>query len=115
MSISVRQINDVFSVTAQITPADVASAAAQGFKSIINNRPDMEGGHEQPSSDSIAAAARQAGLGYAYIPVNSGSYGPEDVAAMRQALLSLPKPILGFCRSGMRAGQMHDLAVVTFN
>jgi uncharacterized protein (TIGR01244 family) len=115
MSISVREINEVFSVTAQITPADVALAAAQGFKSIINNRPDMEGGYEQPSSDSIAAAARQAGLGYAYIPVNSGAYGPEDVAAMRQALLTLPKPILGFCRSGMRAGQMHDLAAVTLN
>lgn len=111
MSIPTRAISETFCVAAQIAPADLALAAAQGFKSIINNRPDMEGGAEQPSSESIATAAKAAGLAYVHIPVVSGAYGPEDVAAMRHALDTLPKPILAFCRSGMRAGQMHDLAL----
>lgn len=111
MSIPTRAITDSFAVAAQITPADVALAVAQGFKSIINNRPDMEGGPEQPASSTIAAAAEAAGVAYVHIPVVSGAYGPDDVAAMRHALATLPKPILAFCRSGMRAGQMHDLAL----
>ena len=115
MFIATRKVNETYSVTAQITPADVGLAAAQGFKSIINNRPDMEGGIEQPTSESIASAAREAGMGYAYIPVVSGSYGPEDVAAMRHALSTLPEPILGFCRSGVRAGKMFELATVDIN
>nr|WP_315466327.1 TIGR01244 family sulfur transferase [uncultured Rhodoferax sp.] len=110
MSIPTRAISETFAVAAQINPADVALAKAQGFKSIINNRPDMEGGAEQPASSSIAAAAEAAGMAYVHIPVVSGAYSPEAVAAMRHALDTMPKPILGFCRSGMRAGQMHDLA-----
>ena len=37
------------SVTAQLEPADMAWAAANGFKSVINNRPDFEGGDDQPT------------------------------------------------------------------
>lgn len=110
MSLSTRVISPRFAVTAQLNEADVAQAAAQGFKSLINNRPDLEGGPEQPLSSALAAAAQAAGLLYVHIPVVSGNYAAADIAAMRNALDTMPEPILGFCRSGMRAGQMHDLA-----
>ena len=40
----------------------MAEAAAAGFRSVINNRPDFEGGPTQPTNASIEAAARAAGL-----------------------------------------------------
>ena len=52
----------------QITPEQVAQVAEKGFKSIINNRPDMEGGAEQPTSAQIEDAARNAGLDYVFQP-----------------------------------------------
>ena len=37
-----RQIVDGYAVTPQIEPSDVAILAAQGVKTLICNRPDME-------------------------------------------------------------------------
>ena len=37
---SFRRVTDSFSVSPQISPADVAQAAAEGVTLIINNRPD---------------------------------------------------------------------------
>ena len=34
----------------QIGPEHISQVVEKGFKSIINNRPDMEGGPEQPTS-----------------------------------------------------------------
>jgi uncharacterized protein (TIGR01244 family) len=43
--------------TAQLDPAAMAWAAQQGFKSVINNRPDFEGGPTQPTSASLYQSA----------------------------------------------------------
>jgi len=56
----------------QIGPEHVTQVIEKGFKSIINNRPDMEGGPEQPTSAQIEEAARAAGLDYVYQPVVAG-------------------------------------------
>ena len=53
----------------QIGPEHVDQVVEKGFKSIINNRPDMEGGSEQPTSAQIEESARNAGLDYVYQPV----------------------------------------------
>jgi uncharacterized protein (TIGR01244 family) len=53
----IRQINDEYSVTGQITPADLDDIKALGFKSIVCNRPDEEE-PGQPSFDEVAARAR---------------------------------------------------------
>ena len=37
----------------QIGPEHIAQVVEKGFKSIINNRPDLEGGAEQPTSLQI--------------------------------------------------------------
>ena len=46
----------------QIGPEHLVQVVEKGFKSVINNRPDMEGGAEQPTSAQIEEAARVAGL-----------------------------------------------------
>src|SRR5690348_4188429 len=96
-----RHVTDDFSTAPQISVADVAEAAAQGFTTIINNRPDGEA-PDQPRSAEIEAAANAVGLAYAYIPVR-GAPGPAEVEAVRQAVAAAEGPVLAFCRSGTRS------------
>ncbi len=97
----IRAVTDRFAVSPQISVEDVASAADEGFASIINNRPDGET-PDQPNSAAIEAAARAAGLAYVHIPV-VGRPGPAEVAAMSQALDRGAGKVLAFCRSGTRS------------
>jgi uncharacterized protein (TIGR01244 family) len=99
-----------FATAGQLSVDDVAQAAAEGFRSIVNNRPDFEGGPSQPTSQSIEAAASAAGLDYAFLPVQSGFQSPEEIATMRGLLDKLPKPVLAFCRSGARTGNLYRAA-----
>ncbi len=96
-----RRVTDQLSVAPQIQLGDLAVAAAQGFKLVINNRPDGED-PSQPSSAQVEAAARAAGLAYAYIPVR-GSPTPDQVEAERAVLEEHEGPVLAFCRSGTRS------------
>ncbi len=99
-----------FAVAPQLEPAAMAEAAAAGFRSVINNRPDGEGGPDQPSSASMAAAAAAAGLQYVHLPVAGGYQSPEEIAAFKELLGSLPRPILAFCRSGARCTKLFVAA-----
>ena len=97
-------------VAPQLTPEAMAEAARLGFKSVVNNRPDFEGGPDQPTSAAIAAAALAAGLEYRYLPVAGGYQSPEEAAQMAQLLQELPRPLLMFCRSGARSARLFALA-----
>jgi uncharacterized protein (TIGR01244 family) len=110
MSLPIRSITPNFAVAAQLAPSDLAAAAAMGFKTVINNRPDQEGGDAQPSSTVMAAAAQAAGLAYVYLPVVSGAYTPEQVQAMADAVGTSAQPVLAFCRSGARSTQLFMLS-----
>ncbi len=100
-----------FSVAPQLDPAAMAWAAHAGFKSIINNRPDFEGGPDQPTSAEIETAAHAAGLRYAHLPVSPMMQTPQEIAQFAQLLADLPKPILAFCRSGTRSGSLYRASV----
>ena len=106
MSLPLQQIAPDFCVAPQLDPAAMAEAAAAGFKSVINNRPDMEGGPDQPLSVDVQAAAEAAGLEYRYLPVNGAYQSPDEIDAMRALIDQLPKPILAFCRSGARSTRL---------
>ena len=96
-----RRVTDHFSTAPQISLADVAEAARQGFSTIINNRPDGEA-PGQPTSLEMAEAARAAGLEYFHIPV-VGMPGQAQVEQMREAVVASSGPVLAFCRSGTRS------------
>ena len=106
MSLPLQQIAPDFCVAPQLDPAAMAEAAAAGFKSVINNRPDMEGGPDQPLSADVQAAAEAAGLEYRYLPVNGAYQSPDEIDAMRALIDQLPKPILAYCRSGARSTRL---------
>jgi len=102
-----RRIDATISVSGQIRPEDVATAAAQGVTMIVNNRPDGEQ-PGQPDSAEIEAAARAAGLDYRYIPVAGLSQG--QVAKMADALDAASGPVLAFCAAGTRSTYLWALA-----
>jgi len=107
----IRHVTDDISVSPQISVADVDEAARQGFKTIINNRPDGEA-PDQPSGHEIEAAARAAGLAYFHIPV-SGGPTPEQVETTARLMEEVDRPVLAFCRSGTRSIVTWSLAQAT--
>ena len=106
--LSVQSMSPDLSVSPQLAPDAMAQAASQGFRSVINNRPDFEGGPDQPTSASMQSAALAAGLAYAWLPVAPGYQSPEEIARFRELLATLPKPILAFCRTGTRSGKLFN-------
>ncbi|CAG1013173.1 Beta-lactamase hydrolase-like protein [Burkholderiaceae bacterium] len=110
MAIQVQALSPDLSVAPQLGPEAMAPVAEAGFKSVINNRPDFEGGPDQPTNASIEAAARAAGLTYAFLPVAPGHQTPEEVARFAELIATLPRPILAFCRSGTRSGKLFRAA-----
>jgi uncharacterized protein (TIGR01244 family) len=106
MTLTIQRMNADVAVAGQLDPAAMAEAAAAGFRSVVNNRPDFEGGPTQPTSASVEAAARAAGLAYAWLPVSPSVQTAEDIARFAALLESLPKPILAFCRTGTRSGKL---------
>lgn len=106
----VQQLSADVCVAPQLEPAAMAWAAQNGFKSVINNRPDFEGGSDQPTHAVMEAAAKAAGLQYAFLPVDGAYQSPEEIARFAELLKALPKPILAFCRSGARSGKLYRAA-----
>jgi sulfide:quinone oxidoreductase len=107
--LDIRKITGVFSVSPQIAESDIAAIAAEGFKAIINNRPDGET-PDQPNHVAIRDAVQQAGLAYRHIPIVSGTLTEASVQAMRDALAEVEGPVLAFCRSGTRSTTLWALA-----
>ncbi len=110
MAIPVQQLSAEVSVAPQLSPQDMASVAAAGYKSIIINRPAYEGGSDQPTAEQVMQAARDVGLRVAYQPVVSGAMTQDDVVKFSELLQTMPTPILAFCRSGTRSTVLYRAA-----
>ena len=97
-----RQLDEKTLVNGQISPGDVPSLRELGVTLIVNNRPDGEDA-DQPNSDEIEAAARDAGIDYRHVPI-ARWLGPSDIEAMREAINSVGEgKLFAFCRSGNRS------------
>jgi sulfide:quinone oxidoreductase len=105
----VRKLTDDVSVTPQIEVSDIPALAARGFRAIICNRPDGEA-PDQPDFREIEQAAGEHGITILYQPVRSGAISEADVAAFQEAVATLPKPILAYCRSGTRCATLWSLS-----
>lgn len=103
-----RKVSEKFFVGPQITPEDIDALKSAGIKAIICNRPDGEG-PDQPTFSEIEAAAKAAGLEARYVPVESGRVEDEDVASFGENLQDLPRPVMAYCRSGMRSSTLWSL------
>jgi uncharacterized protein (TIGR01244 family) len=110
MALTFTWLTPEFATAGQLSADDIAQAAAAGFRSVINNRPDFEGGPEQPTSASMEAAARAAGLRYEWLPVAPNAHSADEIARFAELLKTLPTPILAFCRSGARSSKLFSAA-----
>lgn len=104
-----KRINDHVSVSGQIQPTDVAALKANGFTTIVNNRPDGEE-PGQPTSADIAKAAAAAGLDYHHIPLGREGVSPDMVEKTRSVLEGSKGPVFCYCRSGTRSTTLWALS-----
>ncbi|WMT86210.1 TIGR01244 family sulfur transferase [Pelagibacterium sp. 26DY04] len=102
---NIKTINDRFATTGQVHPSDIEGIKAKGFVGIVCARPDNEEAG-QPAYSEVAAAAQKAGLKAVHIPV-SGPLGEGQIIQFEQAMAEMDGPVLGYCRSGARAGSLY--------
>lgn len=102
---NIHKIDDQFSQSPQIQPDDVRLIAEAGYKGIICARPDDEDPGQTPFSE-IAEAAERSGIKAFHIPV-SGPLTEGQLIKFEQAMAATDGPILGYCRSGGRAGSLY--------
>lgn len=103
------RITDQISVSSQISPDDIPGLTAQGFRSIICNRPDGEGA-DQPTFQEIKRASEKAGIEAVYLPIETGKVSDEDAQAFGKLQDTLPGPVLAYCRTGTRSATLWSLS-----
>ena len=88
------------SITGQITPDQIPMIAENGFKTIINNRPDGE----------IEAAAKKAGLAYKEVSFAGSELNQNHVEEFADFFNQAEQPMLIFCRTGNRSTGIYEAA-----
>lgn len=109
--VSPKPLDDKLFVGPSLTAEDVATLAAQGFKSIICNRPDGEAG-VVATSEQIGTLAAAENIEFAYVPLADLNPQESHVRATSKFLESLPGPIYAYCKTGGRAAALWALANV---
>ncbi len=108
MVMDLRRLTPEFAVAPQIEPEDLAEAAAMGFRTLINNRPDEEI-EDQLQSAAMAKAAAEAGLAYHHLPYYPGMLTEELADAFSEVMKTAEGPVLAYCRSGTRSSHLWAL------
>ncbi|MEZ5844154.1 MAG: TIGR01244 family sulfur transferase [Hyphomicrobiaceae bacterium] len=92
-----------FAVTGALVAADFPAIAEAGFRSVISNRPDGEGGAPMTARQESVAAWR-AGLQFRHVPATKHDLLTDLVVeGMADAVRRLEGPILAHCLSGQRS------------
>lgn len=96
-----RQLSPTLAVSPQIQPEDMATLAAAGFTTVVNNRPDgeVDGTHDDKA---MRAAASAAGLRYHHVPFVPGEITPQMISDFAAATAD-QGPTIAYCRTGNRS------------
>jgi sulfide:quinone oxidoreductase len=105
----IKSLDSRLSVTAQPRLDELEQLAAQGFGTILSNRPRGES-EDQPDPDDLKAKAQSLGMAWHEIPVKPGEYSQADIENFAHVLDSAPGRVLGFCRSGKRVAHLWALS-----
>ena len=103
----IRRITPDYAVSPQIEPEDLPKVAAQGFRTVVCNRPDSENPAEL-SAEVMRIAAEAAGLRFVDNPVTHPTMTAERIARQAEALGE--GPVLAYCASGTRSSVLWSLA-----
>ena len=105
----IRPLSDMYSVSPQIEPEDIAAIKAAGYTTVICNRPDAEIPPEL-QADAMRAQVEGAGMDFVLNPVIGGALTQENVDAQRSAIDGASGPVLAYCASGNRSSIVWALA-----
>ena len=105
----IRRLTDSYAVSPQILPEDVATIAAAGYTTIIDNRPDGEIPPEV-QTEAIRKAAEAAGLTFVVNPVIGGAITMDNVRLQGAALAEAAGPVFAYCASGNRSSIVWALS-----
>lgn len=106
---NIRYLDEHFAIAPQVDPGALPGLRAAGIATILCHRPDGEG-PGQPAFAEVAAEAARNGLVAHYLPVVPGKITQADVEAFAALLADAPKPVLAYCRTGMRAETLWQLS-----
>lgn len=106
---SIRYLDKDFAITSQVAPGALQGLRDAGLATIICNRPDGEG-DDQPAFAAVAQQAAQCGMQARYLPVVPGKITPADVEAFAALFADAPKPVVAYCRTGLRAETLWQLS-----
>ena len=102
---NIQKLTERFAVCDQITADDVATIAAEGYATIVCNRPDHEE-WGQPLAEDIARACEAAGVAFSYLPFQGSLLPPGLPEAFAEQINQATGPVLAYCRSGQRCGYL---------
>jgi sulfide:quinone oxidoreductase len=106
---SIRYLDKDFAITSQVSPEALPGLRDAGLATIICHRPDGEGA-DQPAFAAVAEQAAECGVQAHYLPVVPGKITPRDVEAFAALYADAPKPVLAYCRTGLRAETLWQLS-----
>lgn len=90
-----------YTVTGQISVADVANIKAAGFDTVMCNRPDGEA-PGQPSAAQIERAVKKAGMKFFYVPMGR-SMAPHTLSDFKAVTDGGNGRVFAYCRTGNRS------------
>ncbi|NQZ30947.1 MAG: TIGR01244 family phosphatase [Oceanospirillaceae bacterium] len=105
----VNQLTAQLSISAQLSPKELAQAAENGFTTIICNRPDQESGNEAPS-EIMQTECEEHGMQWCYLPVTPQQITDQQVVEFGRLLDESAGQVLAYCRTGMRAAKLWALS-----
>jgi len=104
-----RTLTPNLSLADQLTEDDLAEVIAQGYKTVICNRPDEEG-DAHLNAQQAKAVLQAAGVEFHYLPVNGAAITDQDVIDHHDLLDQAEGPVLTYCRTGTRCAKLWALA-----
>jgi sulfide:quinone oxidoreductase len=99
------QLTETLSVAAQVTPQDIPNIAAQGFSTVVCNRPDAEV-PDQASMDAIEAACNDANVLFVRYPVDALTFPGPDLEGLGELFDDAGQRVLAYCRTGTRCANL---------
>lgn len=102
---SLFQLTDTLAVTAQITARDVSGLAAQGFTTVVCNRPDGES-PDQAGMAEIEVACEAAGIKFVRYPVTAMDFPGPDLQGLAAIFDDPEQQVLAYCRTGTRCANL---------
>lgn len=102
---TIYRMSEACAVAGQIRPEDIADIAADGFTTVVCNRPDLEE-FGQPLAEDIRKECEAHGLKFLFIPIDRSGLTMSMVEEFRRAVDESEGRVLAYCRSGQRSAVM---------